>query len=812
MKETLNNIAYLAKRFKLATIFNLIGLTMAFATCYLFMTQVMYQLNFNHSIEDYKQLYRLESDFVFNEWEYTDMMSRPFADALGSMPEVESYSLAVNTEQVGSEEFYRLPFKKGDQEIRYLITKGNDKAVSTLTSKVLSGSIEWTEEDREGIIIPASIAKDYFGTTNAVGDSMLYLYEDESGAKMTYPLRVRGVYEDFPDASELSNLIYMNVGNDDLYSFNFIYKCIVKFKHYPEDMDAFIERLKKRIIDDSSQAYKQYGIDQDISVLTTSVNQTSIKFTPLSASYFEHSSFTTAESGYIAMLFIMIAAAIMTVILATINFLNFTLAESPMRIRSLNTRMVLGAKRDALRRNLILECVVTSVVCCLLALVLCHMAQTWPFIRRITIDSLSLTAHWPLALGMLALAVIVGIVAGTYPAAFATSFPPAIALKGSFGLTPQGKRLRSTLLFLQLTISLMMIIYMGALYLQSRYIFNSSYGFDNKFILTADLPYTTEPEAKKQLISELESSPDITKATFSSSDLGNKDGHNVLRTERGDELVRYSYMIVEPYYMTTMGIKMLEGHDFTPADSNCIIVNEASCKKWDWMKIGTKVSTGIDTERGDSCVVIGVCENLRYGTTRIVNDKPFFFIYAPSHYYLCALNVHVAPQANLEQVQQRVNELIKKYCGRDDIRARSFNDTLVKTYKDEFRFINLMFVISMMSLLITIIGVICLSLFEAEYRRKEIGIRKVAGATTGEIMRMFSLYYLRLILLSFAIAALPAYLISRLTLDYFPEHTTIYWWIFPLSLLIVGSITLGIVLALSWRTARENPTNSIKTE
>ena len=809
MKDILNNIIYMARRFKLSTAFNLIGLTVAFAAFYLFMTQVSYQLSYNHGIEDYRHLYRMESDFVFNEWQFTDMMSRPFASALDSMPEVESYSIALNTE-INSAEFYRLTFKKGDQEVRYTATRGNDKVLSTLTSQALSGSIEWSPDDREGIIIPASIAREYFGTTAAAGDSMLYCYKGEDGETLTYPMAVRGVFEDFPAASELQNIIYLNLGDEDLYSPNFLYKCIVKFKDYPDDIDAFGQRLKQQINDMMSSAYRQAGYEDEISVITKSVNNTTIKFTPLAESYFEHSSFTTSDNGYAAMLYIMIAAAVLVVVIATINFFNFCLAESPMRIRSINTRLVLGASRGALRRGLIMECVVIAVTSCLLALVLCHLVQYLPSAALLTEGSLALTAHWPLVLTMLVMAVGVGIAAGAYPASFATSFPPAIAIKRSFGLTPQGKRLRSTLLCLQLSISLLMVIYMGSLYLQSRYIFNIPYGYDNTQILVADVPYSIDAEAKAQLVDQLQRSPLFTSATLSNSPLGNTDGHSVLRTEKEDELVRYSYMLVEPNYMTTMGIKMLEGHDFTPADTNSIIINRASQEKWDWIKIGSRISTGIGST--DSAVVIGVCDNIRYGTLRIVSNKPFFFIYSAGDNYLCYLNAHIAPNADREQARKQFSELIKKYCGRDDIPVNTFDDDLIKAYRNEFRFINLMFIIAMISVLCTIIGVICLSQFEAEYRRKEIGIRKVAGATTGEIIGMFTRYYVRLILLSFAIAALPAYFISQLTLNYFALHTAIHWWIFPLSLLIVGGITLGIVLTLSLRTARENPVTSIKTE
>jgi len=137
---------------------------------------------------------------------------------------------------------------------------------------------------------------------------------------------------------------------------------------------------------------------------------------------------------------------------------------------------------------------------------------------------------------------------------------------------------------------------------------------------------------------------------------------------------------------------------------------------------------------------------------------------------------------------------------------------LKSTYEKEFRFVNQMVTISIICIILTLIGVFCLTIFETEYRRKEIGIRKVSGATTGDIVLMFCRRYTWLLLISFAIAAPLAYYSGRLTLAYFAEHTRIHWWIFPVALVAVGIITLGTVAFQSWRAARENPVNNLKTE
>ena len=148
MKEIINNIIYMARRFRLATTFNMIGLIAAYALFYLLMTQLIYQVTYNHRIDDYEKIYRLETDYVYSEWAYSDMVCRPFADALKPLPEVESYSL-FQYAAVGDDLF---DFKKDSTIIELPFTIGNKAVVSTLTKRKLSGSITFTDNDTYGIV------------------------------------------------------------------------------------------------------------------------------------------------------------------------------------------------------------------------------------------------------------------------------------------------------------------------------------------------------------------------------------------------------------------------------------------------------------------------------------------------------------------------------------------------------------------------------------------------------------------------------------------------------------------------------------
>ena len=305
--------------------------------------------------------------------------------------------------------------------------------------------------------------------------------------------------------------------------------------------------------------------------------------------------------------------------------------------------------------------------------------------------------------------------------------------------------------------------------------------------------------------------PGIENVAFSEVLLGSTDGHNSLRTREGEHYIRSCTMYSSSDFLSTMGIKIVEGRDFLPSDTAAIIINESTRKKWDWLKLGTKLSIGFGAESTDSATVVGVCQDIRYSTTRISNDKPFFIIRA-KNYPCYTLNIRLAANTPPDQVRQQANEVIQNKFGNEAQELAFFNDTLEKAYADEFRFFQLIYYLSVICLITTLIGVFCLTMFDTEYRRKEIGIRKVAGAKTGEIILMFCRHYGKLLLISFAAAAPIALISGRLTLKYFAEHTAIPWWVFPLGLLLVGAVTLGTVALQSWRVARENPVNSIKTE
>ena len=791
----------MARRFKVATVLNLLGLILAFATFYLLMTQIIFQRTYNHDVKDYERVYLMETDHVYKEWDFSEPVCRPFADALKHLPQVESYSLVRNDVVIS------FPFQKGDSIVDYQYNTGNNTAVSALGAECLDGSIDWTDQDQKGIIIPASIALDYFMTTQAAGKDMILIYNMSEEATDTILCHVRGVYADFPENSDFANCIYKNMGDEDIHEFNYLYRCYVKFKAPSDSLDLYASQLKQAIIDDinhqnlDDEKYKQ--------TLLKEIKKLHIKFTPLGDCYFEHGTFSTAARGFKSMFYVLELACLLVLIIAAINFLNFTLAESPMRVRGLNTRLVLGASRRSLRLGLCAECVIISIIACVLALGLCQLLSLHPAISYLMDGDISLNSHLALVCITLGIAVLVGIAAGTYPAIFATSFKPAVALKGAFGLTPKGITLRRVLMAVQLFISLLMVTYFGILLMQSHYIINSNYGFNkNQVLVTA---VSTDNQTRDQLRQQLLSIPGVENVSFSTSLLGTIDSHYLIQTELKGHQFSYNFLWTDNHFMSTMGIKLIKGRNFEPGDTAVSIITQAAHKQWDWIELGDKISNNPENVDGDSVMVIGVCEDIHYGTMRTLNNQPYCIVILHDD-YCDYVNVSVSPDADLKSTMHQADQLIERLFDGDASPFVSYNKMLEGSYTSEFRFFKVISIICIIYLIINLIGVLCITMFETEYRRKEIGIRKVSGATTREIVWMLCKRYAWLILTSFVAATPLAILFGKRTLEYFAERTTILWWIPLVALLVVGGISLATMVLQSWRAARANPVNSIKYE
>lgn len=787
MNTLARNFAYTFRRFFTASALNLIGLAIAFASFFIIMTQVDYDLNFNKGYKDYRNIYRAEvypnDDNGWQTW-----MTRPLCELIATgSPHIRAVSIVSSFADTSDYEIDGHTFSE-------TTLTGFGNFMETFQPDMIAGSADALEQ-RGQALISRSTALRFFGTIDAVGKTFFQGKQTQDNL----PLTVGGVYEDFPENSQIGNWVFISLlpdENKDNWK-NWNYNCYLRTDGTLDGAElnkAVVERMFELIPGLKEQTNSEEASDF-------------LRFTPITDVHFSKVGNKSASSR--TTVYLLLCVSFLIVFIAAINFTNFTLAETPMRVKSINTQKVLGATVRSLRIGLIAEAVLISLIAFAIS-VLLLLALRDSGIQDLVTADLDLRKHPILLASTLGISLLMGILAGAYPSWYVTSFPPALALKGSFGLSPKGRKLRTVLVCFQFFVTFILIIAIGIMYTQSRYIRTSDYGYDKDAIVIGSM--ASENRSQTDAIAgELSRISGVESVAFSQFVLSSSDGYMNWGRGSDEKHIQFDVLPVDYRYLKTLGIRITEGRDFKPGDGDVYIFNEAAWKKYPWMTVDQPATPG-------DYPVVGFCENVKYSTFRNDNNAlPMaFFIYG-EHYadwgrWENFVNVRIAAGTDKVAIIRSLQKAMEKFAPGHDFNFCFMDQVLDNAYRNELRFTRQILLFSLLAILISMIGVFGLTMFESEYRRKEIGIRKIFGSTTGEILRMFNRRYLYILMGCFVVAAPFGWWIGKHWLEGFAERTPIHAWIFLMSFLLVTAITMLTVTVQSWKNANENPANSIKTE
>ncbi|MGP1476261.1 MAG: ABC transporter permease [Phocaeicola sp.] len=786
MKTIIRNFTSIFRRFVMANLLNILGLSLAFAAFFVIMTQVSYDNGYNKSIKDYRNLYQISMNLERSMGDYTTHFSRPIAEALSqSSPHVKSYGLI-------SQVFNR-KFRINEKEYNLQVMLGINDFPKIFEPEIISGNLDRMKEERQ-IVVTESAAKRMFGSIDVVNKTITLpaLTEENPDTEIT----ICAIVKDYPDNTFFYDCCFIgsneNEGNGNNWNYYF-YVRLDDAKNVKEVNDLF----EKKFI----QFFKEKGTtDKDLEGLK-------INFMPIADTHFSKGGTSSKSSVYLLFCF-----SILIILIAGVNFMNFTLAETPMRIRSINTQKILGATAAKLKGSLLAEAVFISLIAYALSLIWVVIANDMG-LQHLVDASIRLDDQKTLLLLTFLISVTVGLLAGAYPSYYVTSFPPALVLKGSFGLSPKGRILRAILISIQFIISFILIIAVGIMYLQSHYIFTSDYGYDKDMVMVASTTRETrsQPEA---VINRMKNISGVEDASFSQFIMSSSNGYMTWgRGTNENDQVGFAVFFVDSHFPNTLGLKIVEGRGFKEGDGDVYMFSESMKKKYPFVKVDEKLNA-------NDFLVVGFFDDLQYASFRqIKDDLPLgLFISSPTGKYKDwgnwrnVLNIRVGKNVDKIAARKEIQKALEEFTPHNDFNVRSMDQVIENNYQHEFLYTKQIVLFSLLAILISIIGVFGLTMFESEYRRKEIGIRKIMGSSTKEILYMFNKRYIYMLIGCFVFAAPVGYLFGHHWLEGFAQQTNISLLVFLVAFLLVTFFTMLTVTFQSWKNANENPINSIKTE
>ncbi|MDR7132645.1 ABC-type antimicrobial peptide transport system permease subunit [Algoriphagus sp. 4150] len=498
--------------------------------------------------------------------------------------------------------------------------------------------------------------------------------------------------------------------------------------------------------------------------------------------------------------------ALFILIIACINFMNLTTARSMSRLKEIGVKKSMGASRGGLFYQFIVESLVLTFLALLLAVVLAYILQ--PFFNQVTSKTLSLTFQPELILILVVIGLMTGFLAGIYPAAYLSRFKPVevmkSSVKGSFGELLA----RKGLVVFQFSISLLLIIGISVIGKQMAFIQNQNLGYDQSHLLQINAS-GVNPNQLDSFLAELKNSPGVEDASSLSHPLVGLRSSTIGLTWEGknpDEQVKFENISVNMGLIETMGLELINGRAFSPdfgEENSKIILNEAAVRT-----IGFDEPVGkIVNLWGEDKEVIGVLKDFNFESLK-ENVKPAFLKYDKS--FAEKIMVRIGAQNQKETIAGIEGLFVKQTAQPMDY---SFMDEGYQSlYVSEQRVSKLAKYFGVMAIFLSCLGLVGLAAFTAEKRKKEIGVRKVMGASTFGILRLVSKDFVQLVLLSIVIAVPLAWYFADNWLKTYAYQTNLSWWIFAASGILLVFIAMITVGAQAYKTASANPVNSLKSE
>jgi putative ABC transport system permease protein len=793
---------------------NIFGLAVGLASCIIILMYVKHELSYDQHHEHADRIYRVTShiDFAGN---YLELASGPAPmgpTLLQDYPEVESM---VRLRPRGN-----YTVRQGDQNISEEGFVFADSSIfNVFTIPLLNGDKSALTEPNT-VALSEEMAQKYFGRKDVVGETLTLMD--------TYDFEITGVFETMPEISHfrfnfLLSMPTIDEANNNMWlSNNFRTYLLLREGSDPTEFEENFESIKKTYIEPQLQQFMGVSIAE----FEAAGNRANYRLQPLTDIHL-YSNLTGEfrANGSIEYVTIFSALAVFILLLACINFMNLSTARSSKRAKEVGVRKTLGSGKFELSTQFLLESLAFSFVALGVGLLLVEL--TLPYFSELAGRPITSDYFSSISVAGLILAIVIGtgLLAGAYPSLMLSSFRPSQVLKGTF-LEQKGHGIfRKGLVVFQFSISIVIVVGLFTINKQLRFIQNKDLGFQKEQVIiiegTYNLGTAEDIEGFKDEMIGYDSFQSGTVSSFlpvSGFGLDDRAYWPENDTPTQDNTVSMQSWDVDEDYIETLGMKILEGRDFDEeraTDRNSVILNEAAAVRFGFENpIGETIATypmdsdgNIDQNSVNEYEIIGIVRDFHYQSLR-ETVTPLALFYEPSYgniaFKMDAAGVSSAITLLEEEWESRAPSQPFHYTFLDE----RFN----QMYQSENRVQDLMSAFSVIAIVIACLGLFGLSAFSAEKRQKEIGIRKILGASVPSILSLISKEFLYLILISFVISVPVAYLVMQQWLQEFTYRTEIGIYVFALA--GIGTFLIAI-LTVSWQSIKAalmNPINSLRSE
>jgi putative ABC transport system permease protein len=790
-------------RYRGYTLINLMGLAIGIATCIIIFTYISYELSYDKFHKDYEDLYRVSVKGRFAEDFFDVAVSMPpLGPALKKdFPEVKSYT---RIETYDANVFFAVDDKRFYVEGLYFV----DTAFFDVFSfELQEGDPATALAEPNSLVVTPEIARKYFGDEDPMGK--MIKMNDQTSMKIT------GVLKPVPANSHLKftmlgshstlNTLRKEMNYEENWGSLFLHTYI---RVYPgTDPKAFGEKIRLVIKDAFGEAAEQYNIEM-------------IPYLQPVAGIHLHSNLMAElePNSDISYIYIFSAVAVFILVIACINFMNLSTARATKRAREVGMRKVSGATRGQLIWQFLGESILLSLMGLVLAFAIVEALM--PYFNHLTGLELDSSLHRAATIGIaLGLTLVVGFLAGTYPAFILSSFRPIQAIRGEMNRGMKRSVMRNLLVVVQFAISIALLVSTWLIFKQMQYVSHKKMGFDQENLILVPLKSDRLKEQAKTLKAEFAQLPAVKMISLTSSTPGRSlDGRGYIPEGVDSKSPWILYTLRADYdFMDVFGMKLKEGRELSPdfgTDSTAAVINEALVRKIGWTDpIGKKIFSFGDDEDTTSrkfLTVVGVVEDFHFKSLHDAIEPAIITLDQGKPSFMAVRLNPGNVEKSIEQLRQKWEEMEHAFPFDYYFMKEEYQDL----YKAEQKMADLFITFTILAMLIACLGLFGLALFSIEQRTKEIGIRKVLGASVSGLLYMLSKEFSKWVLIATVIAWPVAYYLVDNWLTTFAYRIEIfhYLWIFLASGLIALAVALVTVLYQAYHAATRDPVEAVKWE